>query len=421
MRERLGSPSAIVALSALSLSTFAYVTTENLPIGLLPLMADDLGSTASAVGLLVTAYGLVVVLASIPLTRLTQRINRRRLLCGLLAVFVAATAASALAQDYRTLLVSRVVTALSQALFWAVVMPATAALFRPQVRPRALSILYAGNALAALAGVPAGTWLGQQTSWRAAFLALSAIGLAILVTIAIVLPSTAPGASDADHGTAPDAGRYWAVVTYTALAITGAFASYTYINPFFTKVSHFDETVVGPLLFIRGLAGLIGVLVIGHLVGRNGWLAMTGVIGAQAVALAGQWALGSNQTATIMSTCVSGFALAALSAGLAARVLEVAPSSSDLAAAGTSTAFNIGITLGAFVGSQLLPAFGARATALAGMLFTLAALAVVLAEPRLSSRRRARSSQPPEPATLPRAAAYGDPPVLAEYLPTGRP
>ena len=406
MRERLGSPSAIIALSVLSLSTFAYVTTESLPIGLLPLIAHDLGSTASAVGLLVTAYGLVVVLASIPLTRLTQRINRRRLLCGLLAVFVAATAASALAQDYRTLLVSRIVTALSQALFWAVVMPATAALFRARARPRALSILYAGNSVAALAGVPAGTWLGQQTSWRAAFLALSAIGLAILVTIAIVLPSNPPGTSDADRGSAPDAGRYWATVTYTALAITGAFASYTYINPFLTQVSHFHEGATGPLLFMRGLAGLTGVFAIGYLVGRNGWLAMTGVIGAQTVALAGQWALGSNQIATIVSICVSGFALAALSAGLAARVLEVAPSSSDLAAAGTSTAFNIGITLGAFVGSLLLPTLGVRATALAGMLFTLAALAVALAEPRLSTRRRARPSEAPEPATFPQPVAH---------------
>jgi MFS transporter, DHA1 family, inner membrane transport protein len=406
MRERLGSPSAIMALSVLSLSTFAYVTTESLPIGLLPLIARDLGSTASEVGLLVTAYGLVVVVASIPLTRLTQRINRRHLLCGLLAVFVAATTWSALAQDYQTLLVARIVTALSQALFWAVVMPATAALFRPEVRPRALSILYAGNSVAALAGVPVGTWLGQQTSWRAAFLALSAIGLVVLITIAIVLPSTAPGTSDADRGSAPDAGRYWAIVTYTALAITGAFASYTYINPFFTQVSHFDEGVVGQLLFLRGLAGLTGVFVIGYLVGRNGWLAMTGVIGAQMVALAGQWALGDNQIATILSICVSGFALAALSAGLGARVLEVAPSGSDLAAAGTSTAFNIGITLGAFVGGLLLPVFGVRATALAGTLFTLAALAVALAEPRLSTRRRAQSSEAPKPATLPERVAH---------------
>ncbi len=388
MPEHLRSTRAVVALGALSLSTFAYVTTETLPIGLLPLIAHDLGRSTSAIGLLVTAYGLVVVVASIPLTRLTQRIDRRRLLCGLLALFVVATAVSALAQGYWMLLVARLTIALSQALFWAVVTPAAAALFRPSVRPRALSILYAGSSVGALAGVPAGTWLGQQTSWRVAFLALSAIGLAILATIAVLLPSGSPGASDADRGSAPDRGRYWAIVTYTALAVTGAFTSFTYINPFFRQVSGFGEGAVGPLLFVRGFAGLIGVFVVGYLVGRNGWRTMTGLIGAQAVALAGMWAFGESRVATVLSICVSGFALAALSAGLGARVLEVAPGSSDLAAAGASTAFNVGITVGAFAGSLLLPAFGARSTPLVGALVTLAALAVALAEPRLSTRRR---------------------------------
>src|ERR1700712_5637353 len=103
---------------------------------LLPLIAHDLGSTTSAVGLLVTAYGMVVVLASIPLTRLTRRVPRRTLLTALLAVYVVAAAASALAPDYRLLRASRVLIALSQSVFWAVVTPAAAGLFRPEVRGR---------------------------------------------------------------------------------------------------------------------------------------------------------------------------------------------------------------------------------------------------------------------------------------------
>jgi DHA1 family inner membrane transport protein len=378
----------VVALGALSLSTFAYVTTETLPIGLLPLIARDLHSTTSAIGLLVTAYGLVVVVASIPLTRLTQRIDRRWLLCGLLAVFVVATVASALAPDYRMLLVARTVTALSQALFWAVVTPAAAALVRPAARPRALSILYAGSSLGALAGVPAGTWLGQQTSWRVAFLAISAVGVVLLALLALLLPSSPPGERDVDHGSAPDRGRYWAIVTYTALTVTGAFTAFTYINPFLTEVSGFGEGTVGPLLFVRGLAGLIGVFVVGHLVGRNGWLTMTALISVQAVALTGQWAFGGHRIAAVVAIGGAGFALAAMSAGLGSRVLEVAPGRSEIASAGVSTAFNVGITAGAFVGSLLLPAYGVRSIPLAGALFTLAALAVALAEPRLSTEGR---------------------------------
>ena len=85
---------ALTAFGALILATFCFVTSENLPAGLLPLIADDLHSSLSAVGLLVTGYGLTVAVVSVPLTRATRRIPRRYLLSGLLAVFVVASLGS---------------------------------------------------------------------------------------------------------------------------------------------------------------------------------------------------------------------------------------------------------------------------------------------------------------------------------------
>jgi hypothetical protein len=101
MTEQRSTRTAVVALLALAVSTFVYVTTETLPIGLLLPIAADLGVGPSAAGLLVTWYGLVVVAASIPLTQLTRQVPRRPLLSGLLAVFVLATWGSALASSYR--------------------------------------------------------------------------------------------------------------------------------------------------------------------------------------------------------------------------------------------------------------------------------------------------------------------------------
>jgi predicted MFS family arabinose efflux permease len=396
MRSRLGSAPAVLSLFALSLSTFTYVTAETLPIGLLPLIADDLDSTVSAAGLLVTVYGFVVVVASVPLTKVTQRIPRKLLICVLLAVFAVSNALCAFLDGYWPLMAARVVTALTQAIFWAVITPATAALFRAQMRPRALSILYAGSSVGALAGVPVGTWLGQQTSWRVAFLVLSGVGLLILVTLAALMPSAPPGERETARGFAPDAGRYWAIVVYTALAVGGSFTMFTYVSPFLTEVSGFAEAGVGPLLFVRGLAGLVGVFVAGWVVGRNGWLTMVGFIGLQLLALTTQWAFGTSQAATALALALSGFSLAGMAAGLGVRALETAPASSDMASAGTSTAFNVGITTGALLGSVLIPASGVRDTALAGAALTLAALVVVLLEPVVSSRRRARLATEPD-------------------------
>ena len=133
MGDERGTAKAVGALVALAVATFVYVTTETLPIGLLLLISADLGVSPSAAGLLVTWYGLVVVVASLPLTQLTRRVPRRLLLSGLLAVFVLATWVSAAASSYRMLLGARVVTAFSQGLFWSVVVPAAAALFSPRL------------------------------------------------------------------------------------------------------------------------------------------------------------------------------------------------------------------------------------------------------------------------------------------------
>ncbi|MFI6076151.1 MFS transporter [Actinoplanes sp. NPDC051343] len=375
---------ARLALAALALSTFTYVTTETLPIGLLPQIADGLQARASSVGLLVTAYGLIVVVATLPLTRLTRRWPRKRLLGVLLGIFVVATALSAAAPGYATLLAARVVTALSQAVFWAIVSPAAAALFPPAARGRAVSTLYVGSSAATLVGVPAGTWLGQVSSWRVPFVVLCVLGVLVMVALQAILPDVAPGASGTDRGTAPDAGRYRVLVVTVILAVTAAFTAYTYVNPFLTQVSGLAESAVGPALVLRGVAGMAGVFVAGWFVSRFGWLTMLTAIGLQAVALGVLYAFGTITVLAVVVSAVTSFALSGMVTALGARVLEVAPGDTDTANAGTSTAFNVGITAGALIGAALIDGPGVRSTVLVGALIGVLGFAVVAAEPLLA-------------------------------------
>jgi DHA1 family inner membrane transport protein len=371
-------------LAALMLSTFMYVTTETLPIGLLPQIAGDLGTSQSAVGLLVTAYGLVVVLSTIPLTRATGRWPRRRLLSVLLVIFVVANALSALAPTYPILLAARVVVALSQAVFWAVISPAAAAMFRPSLRPRAVALLYVGSSSAPLIGVPAGTWLGQFGGWRVPFVGLSVLGLVALGVLMALMPTLAAGSSSADRGTAPDAGRYRILVIFTALLVTGAFTAFTYVTPFLNEVSGFSSAAVGPVLLVRGLAGLCGALLGGILAGGRGWRAFIVVTVVQTLALLSQYAFGWHGVATVVAMSAGAMALSGMTALLGARVLELAPGSTDMGAAGTSTAFNVGITGGALIGSLLVSSGGVRSTALVGGLISMVALASLFSNRRPS-------------------------------------
>jgi DHA1 family inner membrane transport protein len=369
---------ARIAVAALAVAAFCFGVSETLPIGLLPLIADDLNVPVSAAGLLVTGHGLVVAIVSVPLTALSTAVPRRLLLTAVMGGFVATTLAAAAAPDYGVLLCTRVVTALAQAVFWPVAAVTAAALMPPERRGSAASFVFAGGSIAIVAGVPAGTWLAQQAGWRTAFAAMAVVGLVALAAIAAFLPGGSAGRGQVITATAPDRRRFVLMVVTVTLAISGGFTFYTYITEFLTRVSGFPEKALSPLLLGNGTADLVGLVIAGILVHRGGRhllaaaaLGMTGV-------LAGLWLLGDRPPAAAVGVVLLGLGIPAIATGMQARVLETAPGNVDIAAAWGSAAFNVAIAGGALTGALLLPVTGIRSLALAGALFTAAALVLTL-------------------------------------------
>jgi len=365
------------ALAALTAATFLYVTTETLPVGLLAPIGADLGVSEARVGLLVTAYGLVVVVASIPLTYLTRAVPRRVLLGTLLAGYVVSSLGSALAGSYGTLMATRVVTALGQAVFWSVVVPIAAGLFPAEVRGRALAVLLGGVPVATVVGVPAGTWVGQHLGWRWSFAVLAAAGVVALVALAATLPPEGTRLVDpTGPGSEPDRRRFSALITMTALATTGAFAFFTYVSPYLTEAAGISAGLLSVVLLLRGLAGIGGVAAAGALVDARPRLSIALPVAVQAAALLLLFRP-PGPVATVVLVALTGYAFAAYTTPLSTRILQTAPIRLDLATSVSSTGVNVGITLGALLGSALLDGSGVRSTALAGGLLTLAALALV--------------------------------------------
>ena len=136
------------------------------------------------------------------------------------------------------------------------------------------------------------------------------------------------------------------------------------------------------MLLVRGLAGIAGVALASLVVDRNAWLTGLLAVGLEAAALLTQYVGGTQPVVAVTAVALSAGALAAFAAALGTRVLQVAPGSTDLAAAGTSTAFNVGITVGALLGSGLLTTTGLRSVALAGFAVTALALVAQLLERR---------------------------------------
>jgi DHA1 family inner membrane transport protein len=378
---------AVGALLAMAAGAFCFVAMETLPVGLLPQIAGDFGVSLAGAGMLVTGYGLTVAVMSVPLAYATRGVPRRLLVPMMLAVFAVGTLGSALAPSYGILLGARVVVALSHSVFWAVVGPAAASLFSVSVRGRAAATVFGGSALAPMLGVPAGTWLGQQAGWRAAFLALAAAGLLAFVTLAVLMPATPAGAGHAATGTSPSVLRFGLLTALTIVTMTGLFTTFTYTTPYLTDVAGFSALAVSPVLLLRGVVDFLGVVLGGLLVDRHPDLVMIGTIALTSVSLLGTWAFPGSQAVVAATMALTGFALGAMSPAIAHRVLEVAPGSSDLASAANSAAFNVGIAGGAALGALVLGAAGLRETALAGGLIVALGVATAVADPLITRRR----------------------------------
>lgn len=378
LRRRAG------VLAAIALSAFLFNTTESLPIGLLQPMATDLGVSLPAIGLLVSGYGLTVAVVSLPVAHWTRHLSRRWVLSGVLGVLAVAGLASVATTSYPVLLGSRVVVAMAQALFWAVMGATAVGLFAPAVRGRVLGVLSACGSLAIVLGVPAGTWLGLHSGWRVPFTVIGAGALLAAVLIVALLPASRPEDSHAAFGTAPSRWGFAVVLAVTTLTMTGLFTGFTYVTEYLTGAAGMAPEAVGGLLFAYGLAGLVGVTICGRLLDRWPRGLLVTATAVQTASMLALFAYPRIAWLVVVFLALLGASAGPIFMATQARILHVAPGRTELGFAANSGAFNVGVAVGALLGGALLAWFGVRATFLAGGTTAALATVLLLAESRLT-------------------------------------
>ena len=147
-------PAAVLALAALG---FTLGTCEFVIVGILPDIAAGLNVSLAAVGRLVSVFAACYAVGTPLLTALTGRMDRFRLLMGLMLLFLGVNVLSMLAPGVTVLYASRVVAALVSGTLTAVAMLYAKEVSSQEQTARAISAVYAGFSVAAVAGVPIGT------------------------------------------------------------------------------------------------------------------------------------------------------------------------------------------------------------------------------------------------------------------------
>lgn len=372
-----------IGLFALTTGAFGIGTTEFVIMGLLLQVSADLGISVSTAGLLISGYALGVFAGAPLLTLVTGRLPRKVLLVALMVVFTIGNIACAIAPDYSSLMVARVITSLAHGTFFGVGSIVATGLVAPDRKASAIAIMFTGLTMATLLGVPFGAWLGLHFGWRSTFWAVALIGVVATLVLAVFVPAdkAAPRPlSIRQELTVLTKPQVWLGLVMTALGFAGVFAVFTYIQPILTRITGFSDAAVSPILLVFGGGLAIGNLLGGKLADKRLMPTLLGTLIALALVEGVMGFVMHDKTAAIIFVGLMGIAAFATVAPLQMRVLEKAEGAGQgLASSLNIAAFNLGNALGAWVGGVTIdqgPGLGAVTWVAA--LVTLAGLAVAL-------------------------------------------
>ena len=247
----------------MGVSAFIMNTTEFVPVALLSDIAQDFSITTAETGWMLTLYAWIVAAMSLPLMLLTSQFERKRLLLGIFAVFIASHALSVFAWSFDVLLISRVGIALSHSIFWSITAAIAIRVAPEGKKALALSVLATGTSLAMVLGVPLGRLIGQWFGWRATFGSIGVVASIVFILQARLLPIL-PSMFQGSFRKVPELLKNPLLVCLYLLILlvfTAHYTAYSYIEPFMRQVGAVSENAATFVLLLFGIAGIVGSVI----------------------------------------------------------------------------------------------------------------------------------------------------------------
>ncbi|MFJ4198766.1 MFS transporter [Streptomyces sviceus] len=390
-------------LLALAVGGFGIGLTEFLIAGLLPQVASSFAVSEAAAGRLISGYALSVAVGAIVLTAATARLPRKQVLVGLVVLFVLGNLLCAIAPNYPVMLWGRIVAALCHGSFFGIGSLVARSLVAPERKSRAVAVMFAGLTVANVLGVPFGALVGERWGWRAAFWAVTAVGLLALAGIIACVPGRAGKTPTTEP--APPTGlraqlgafrseQVWLTLVATALGYGGMFGAFSYIAYTFTEVGGFSSADVAWLLMVYGVGLVVGNLIGGRAADHDRDRTLLLALAGLTVTLAVFGLLAESATASVVLVFLMGVFGFAGVPGMITRVTDHARGAA-LAAGANVSASNIGNATGAWAGGLAITVglgYTAPLYVGAGMVLTAVAVMAVAARRAGAAARQDRES-----------------------------
>ena len=373
------------SLLPLALGGFGIGMTEFVMMGILPDIAGGLDITIPQAGYLITAYALGVVVGAPTLVSLLAKRPPRTVLIWFMLMFAVFNGLSALAPNFGLMLVSRFMAGLPHGAFFGVGAVVASRLADEGKVAAAMATMFTGLTLANVLGVPLGTWLGHNMSWRLVFLIVAAIGLVTAICLKQWVPviEARPSA-----GLRKDLAIFrkpglWMALAITSIGTGGFFAWFSYIAPLLTEMSRFAPGHIPIIMTVVGVGMTVGVVAGGRLADRFAPIHAIAILLVTMTALLlmnGMFA--SSQPMMVVLAFATGANALAMGPPIQMLLIDHSREAEMLGSSLGQSGFNIGNATGALLGgipltlgySYAAPQWVAAGLALTGVLLALGML-----------------------------------------------
>jgi DHA1 family purine ribonucleoside efflux pump-like MFS transporter len=378
------STSTKLAVVSMAVATFALVSAEFLPAGLLTPMAADLGISEGTAGQVVTATASVGAVAALVANSAIGKLNRKTVLVGLSALAILSNIVAAMATDFWVLLLGRAGLGIALAGFWSLSASVVARLVGVNALGRGMSIIFVGVSLATIAAPSIGAVVSDWLGWRTAMAATAgAAAIAMLVQV-VSLPSLPAGAGTSLGEVFRLLGRRGVQLGMLAvlLLVTGHFAGFVYIRAFLEQVTQMPTNSVAVALLGYGVASVVGNIAGGRMADANVRVALsvTGIVLAAATLALTLW--GTQSTAAFGFVALWGFAFGTAPIVLQTNLSRAALDALEASGSLMVVCFQVAIAVGAVVGGAIVDGYGVVGTVAFAAVMAALTMVLALLQPR---------------------------------------
>lgn len=379
-----------LAVYILGLAIFSIGTAELMVAGMTATLSHAFGISVGDVGHLISYYAFGVMLGGPVLTYffLKYKVQYRKVLLILLALYVVIQGLSAFISSYAILVVIRLVTGVLCAGCLSLSLAISMAMVPNHDRPRAAAIVIGGFMISTVFGVPLATMIDQQWGWRITFGLVAVLVFICLIPLVRLLPKVTGGGQIKmeEEIKAFKNKAYWKACATSCLILGASFAAFSYFVPVLVDITGFSMQVVPFILMAFGFSNIVGNTITGRLAHHHSLKIMLIGLTVLSISLFAFAIFAEYKTVAIIAIILIGLSGVPMNPAMMARIVSVAHPGPIVNAVHTSV-INIGLGGGSYIGGLAITnGYGLRSGLWIGAV--LAVLALVSILPYIRHRQR---------------------------------